>query len=121
LGKHLFTAVFEDNREYSYFLYFQEETALDISGPFDRGLWNHVILQASWNDPSLSRLVASLGALYKAGSSKAVTLSKEETDPHQQYAFQQYGRALKSVQARISANQHREAMKIALIASLLIY
>jgi hypothetical protein len=121
LGKHPFTAVFEDNREYSYFLYFQEEAALDISGPFDRGLWNHVILQASWNEPSLSGLVASLGALYKAGSSKAVTLSKEETDPHQQYAFQQYGRALKNVQARISDNQRRETMRIALIASLLIY
>jgi hypothetical protein len=80
-----------------------------------------VILQASWNEPSLSGLVASPGALYKAGGSKIVTLSKEETDPHQQYAFQQYGRALKNVQARISANKRRETMRIALIASLLIY
>lgn len=116
-----FTAVFEDNREYSYFLYFQEEAAIDVSGPFDRGLWNHVIIQASWNEPSLSGLVASLGALYKAGCSKSVTLSKGEKNPHQQYAFQQYGQALKNIKMRVSANQNDDTIRIALIASLLIY
>jgi hypothetical protein len=121
VGKTPFTAIFQDNREYSYFLYFQEEAAPNISGLFDRDLWNHVILQASWKESSLSGLVASLGALYKAGSSKAVTFSKEEKDPHQQYAFQQYGRALKTIQTKISANQYRDTMRIALIASLLIY
>jgi hypothetical protein len=121
LGKLPFTAVFHDNREYSYFLHFQEKAALDIAGAFDRSLWSHVIIQASWNEQSLSRLIASLGALHKAKGAKASNLSKEETDPHQQYALQQYGRALKSVQARISANQYRDTTRIALIASILIY
>ncbi|TVY19287.1 Transcriptional regulatory protein moc3 [Lachnellula arida] len=120
VGKSPFTAVFHDNREYSYFLYFQEEAAPNISGSFDRDLWTHVIIQASWKEPSLSGLVASLGALYKAGSS-TMTLSQEETDPHQQYAFQNYGRALRELQARISANPYRDTTRIALIASLLIY
>lgn len=121
LGKLPFTTVFRDNREYSYFQYFQEKAALDIAGTFDLSLWNRVIIQASWNEQSLCRLVASLGALHKAQVAKASNLSKEEADPHQQYALQQYGRALKSVQARISANQYRDATRIALIASLLIY
>jgi hypothetical protein len=95
LGKFPFTAVFQDNREYSYFLYFQEEAALDISSHFDQSLFNHVIIQSSWNEPSLCQLVASLGALYKTGSPKALDLSREETDLHRQYAVQQYGRSKK--------------------------
>jgi hypothetical protein len=121
LGRLPFTAVFQDNREYSYFLYFQQEAALDISSYFDQSLFNHVIIQSSWNEPSLRQLVASLGALYKAASPKALNLPNEETAPHRQYAFQQYGRALKSIQARISADQYRETTRVALIASLLIY
>lgn len=120
IGKSPYTAVFHDNREYSYFLYFQEEAAPNISGSFDRDLWDQVIIQASWKEPCLSGFVASLGALYKAGS-PTMTLYEKETDPHQQYAFQNYGRALRELQARISANPSRDTTRIALIASLLIY
>ena len=116
-----FTLVFRDNRQYSYFLYFQERAALEIAGAFDRNLWNHVIIRDSWNEQSLCRLAASLGALCKARGAKALNLPKEEIDSHEQYALQQYGRALKSVQAKISANQSRDTTRIALIASLLIY
>ncbi|RDW66604.1 hypothetical protein BP5796_09353 [Coleophoma crateriformis] len=116
-----FAAAFQDSRAYSYFLSFQDEAVIDIASEFDRHLWHGVILQASWNEPSLSQLVASLGAMYKAVGPKALHLSKGETQPHQQYAFQQYGRAIKGVQARISAVQHRDVTRIALIASLLIY
>jgi hypothetical protein len=115
-GKFPFTAVFHDNREYSYFLYFQEEAALGISSHFDQSLFNHVIIQSSWAEPSLCQLVASLGALYKAGSPKALDLPNEEPDPHRQYAVQQYGLALKNVYARISANEFRDTTRVALIA-----
>jgi hypothetical protein len=108
-----------ENTRTSY--YFQEEAAPNISSYFDRSLFNHVIIQSSWNEPSLCQLVASLGALYKAGSPKKTNLPKEETDPHRQYAFQKYGRALKSIQARISADQYRDATRVALIALLLLY
>ena len=119
-GKSPYTAIVHDDREYSYFLYFQEEAAPNISGSFDRDLWNHVIIQASWKEPSLSGLVASLGALYKARNS-TMTLSEGKTEPHEQYAFQNYGRALRELQVRISANPYRDTTRIALIASLLIY
>lgn len=121
LGRLPFTAAFQDNREYSYFLYFQQEAALDISSHFDQSLFSHVIIQASWIEPSLRQLVASLGALYKAGSPKLLSLSKEESDPHRQYAFHQYGQALKSVQAVIDANKYQNTTRVALIASLLIF
>ena len=121
LGASPSSAAFQDNREYLYFLYFQEEAAPNISSSFDRDLWSHVIIQASWKEPSLHGLVASLGALYKAGSLNAVTPSQVDRYPHEQYAFEKYGRALKMVQAKISANQFRDTARIALIASLLIY
>lgn len=80
-----------------------------------------MIIQASWSEPSLCQLVASLGALYKARGPRVLDISQEESDLHQQYAFRQYGRALKSVQARISTDQNRDTTRVALIASLLIY
>lgn len=121
LGRLPFIVVFQDNREYSYFLYFQQEAALGISSHFDQSLFTHVIIQSSWNEPSLRQLAASLGALHKAENPKTLNMPKQETDPHRQYAFQQYGQALKSVQARISANKYRDTTRVALIASLLIY
>lgn len=121
LGSLPFTSFFQDNREYSYFLYFQEESASDISEPFDGRLWNSVILQASWNEPSLCRLVAAIGALNKANGLGASNLSEDEMGSHQQYALRQYGRALKGIQAMVSTNQHGGTTRIALIASLLIY
>lgn len=121
LGRLPFTAAFQDDREFSYFLYFQQKAALEISSHFDQGLFTHVIIQSSWNEPSLRQFVASLGALYKAGSPKALNISKEESDLHRQYAFQQYGRALRNVQARIYADKYQDTPRVALIASLLIY
>jgi len=115
------TVAFRDNREYLYFLYFQEEAAPNISDLFDKDLWRYVIPQASWKDPALSGLTVSLGALYKAKSLNSDKLSKEEINIHQQYAFQQFGRSLRLIQARISTNKYEDITRVALIASLLIY
>ncbi|KFY89264.1 hypothetical protein V498_06475 [Pseudogymnoascus sp. VKM F-4517 (FW-2822)] len=116
-----FIAAFQDNREFSYFLYFQQEAALEISSHFDQSLFTHVIVQSSWNEPSLRQFIASLGALYKAGSPRALNISREESDLHRQYAFQQYGQALRNIQARIYADKYQDTARVALIASLLIY
>jgi hypothetical protein len=45
LGSFPFSAVFQDNREYSYFLYFQEEAKVGMASHFDEGLFNQVIIQ----------------------------------------------------------------------------
>lgn len=39
-----FNTVFRDNREYSYFLYFQEEAKIGMAGHFDESLFNQVII-----------------------------------------------------------------------------
>lgn len=45
LGGFPFNAVFQDNQEYSYFLYFQEEAKLGMASHFDESLFNQVIIQ----------------------------------------------------------------------------
>jgi hypothetical protein len=115
------TLAFQDNQEYSYFQYFRQNAALDISSHFDRGLFSHVIIQASWNEPSLCQLIASVGALYKADAPKSANQSKNDTATHRQYAFYKYGQALKRTQTRISVDQCPNTTRVALIASLLIY
>jgi hypothetical protein len=112
---------FQDNREYSSFQYFLQNAALDISNHFDRGLFSHVIIQASWNEPCLCQLIASVGALYRADAPKLADQSINNTDTHRQYAFYKYGQALKRVQTRISVDQCPDTTRVALIASLLIY
>lgn len=112
---------FHDTTEYSYFTYFRQEAAIDISSDFDDGLFNRVIIQSSWHEPSLCQLLASLGALYKSEGVNSLNRPTEETQRHRQYALQQYGRALKSVQTRISADQREDTTRLALIAALLVY
>ena len=115
------TTSFQDEREYKYFLHFQEEAALELSGPFDTSLWNHVILQACQDEPFLRRLTASIGALNKATRIRALNCCDEEANSHYQYALQKYGRALRGIQESISAAQTRDSTRIALITSLLVY
>lgn len=119
LGRLTSISVFQDNREYSYFQYFQQEAAPQISSHFDRGLFNHVIIQSSWNEPSLYQLMASVGALHKAENPKS--LNQSEIVNHRQYAFQQYGQALRRIQTRVSVDQYPDTTRVALVASLLIY
>ena len=119
------TAFFQDEREHKAFLHFQEEATIDLSGAFDASLWNHVILQACQNEPSLRRLTASIGALNKAKKLRAlnkfVKYYERDAISHEQYALRQYGRALQGVQEMISKSRGRDAARTALIAALLIF
>jgi hypothetical protein len=116
-----FTTFFQDGTEYQYFLNYQEEAAMELSGPFDTRLWNRVVLQACHSEPSLCRLTTALGALHRAARMRRSTCHEDEACLHEKYALKEYGRALKGVQEMIS-NPHRlDATRLALIASLLIF
>ncbi|KAF4629527.1 hypothetical protein G7Y89_g8610 [Cudoniella acicularis] len=116
-----FRTCFENNQEYQYLIHFQEETAFELSGPFDARLWNHVILQACQSEPSLCRLISALGALNKSSMLRATNSLLSEVERHQQYALWQYGRALKGIQQMISQRTANNSIRLALIAALLIY
>jgi hypothetical protein len=115
-----FTSIFRDNKEYMYFLHFQEDTARALSGPFDAKLWSCVALQACINEPVLVLLTTSIAALDKATRLGDSSQHTTEADAHQQYALLQYGRALRGVQRIIKAPSRRSA-RIVLIAALLIF
>lgn len=104
-----------------YFLNYQEEASLELSGPFDARLWNRVILQACHSEPSLCRLTAAIGALNRAARLKDSGSNEEEACSHEKYALREYGRALKGIQGMISDPHRRDTARMALIASLLIF
>jgi hypothetical protein len=116
-----FATFFQDGQEYMYFLNYQEEASLELSGPYDARLWNHVVLQACHNEPSLCRLTSALGALNRASTLRALGSYEQEADSHEKYALKEYGRALKGLQRTISDPQRRDTARVALIASLLIF
>jgi len=97
---------FEDEREHSSFLYFQQESVQNISGTHDSSLWDHLILQTCRNDVSARRLLVALGALTKARKmNQSPILYRRNTNSSisqsrdiEAYAFRQYGRALRGLQ-----------------------
>jgi hypothetical protein len=116
-----------DEREYQYFLYFQEETSRDLSSCFDTSLWSHVVLQASQGEPFLCQLIVSIGALSRAANVQTTSYdtalphrhaTQSEYSTHLQYARIQYGRALAGIQRSLDKKQ---SARVALIAAVLIY
>lgn len=73
------------------------------------------MLQACDN-PSILQLTIATAALSKA---QETDLWEAERSTHHQYALQQYGKALKGIQAMVSNGQ--DSMRVALIAALLIF
>lgn len=110
---------FRDNREYSYFLYFREKTAPELANFFECKLWSLVLLQASWNQPIICHLISSIGALNKAKSLGPVG-PLDGSCTHHQYAFRQYGGAIKSIRAILSPNGHQD-IRTLFVASILIH
>lgn len=91
--------------------------ACDISGPIPTDLWKIVMLRSSVEEPALRHMAIAVAALRK---SQAVHVAVEATG-HHRFAVQQYGRALKMVQAIIAVNRQNEGVRISLVASILIF
>jgi hypothetical protein len=109
------TAKFLNYEEFQYFNYFCDETAGKLSWYSEGGFWNNTIPQACHSELSLRSLTISVAALRKAQN------GDEEAASHQEFAFRQYGKALKEVQKTINTRSEPDATRIALISSLLIY
>ena len=106
---------FQDEADYHYFCLFRDKTSVELSAGFETTLWNQLVLQAC-DDLSILQLTIATAALSKA---QEQNLWEVERSTHHQYALQQYGKALKGIQAMVSKGQ--ESMRIALIAALLIF
>lgn len=112
-----FTSPFHDPGQNRYFLYFQERTIAELSGPFEEGLFSTVALQACYSEPSLMDLVSAIGAIHK--STRSVN-NVPEASMHKQQALLSYGQALAGIQ-RIVNKPTLHSPRLVLIAALLIF
>lgn len=108
------TALFGSEDEHRYFLLFRDEVALDLSGPLPTKTWNYIILQASAHSAVLRDLIVSIAALSKSKTSLELSSS------HRSFAIRQYGKALNNLR-QVIAESNDHAVRISLIASLLIF
>lgn len=106
---------FLSETEFQYFDYFRDNLVRDFSWYFNAGLWNHLVPQACYMEPSLRSLSISISALSKSKS------SNDQAALHETFALQQYAKALREVQEAINMETEPDAMRIALVASLLIF
>lgn len=109
------TALFKDQNEYQYWLYFRDEVAHDLSGNVPNKVWDYVILQTCNNSPILRDLTVAIAALRKSRHNFI------PPDTHHQYAVRKYGQALRSIQEMVSSRSDFETIRTTLIASILIF
>jgi hypothetical protein len=109
------TALFRDQEEYQYWLYFRDEIAHDLSGHVPTKCWNYVVLQACNDSPTLRYLTVAIAAL---GKSKYCPGASRQ---HRQVAVTKYGQALRSMRQMIASSNDLETIRTTLIASLLIF
>jgi hypothetical protein len=109
------TALFEDQREYQYFVYFRDEISHHLSGHVPAKCWNYVVLQACNDNPTLRHLTVAVAALNKS------KYSLGRSDTHHEFAVKRYGQALRGIQEIVASRDDTEAVRTTLIASLLIF
>lgn len=93
---------FGNEEEHRYFRVFETRTAPELTGYFDSGIWDRLILQACRREPFVWHAVVAIGALHKSlnmsqlWKSHCPTPAKGDDDgsTHHVFALQQYGRSL---------------------------
>jgi Fungal specific transcription factor domain len=109
------TALFRDQEEYQYWLYFRDEIVNDLSGHVPSKCWNYLVLQACNDAPAVRYLTVAIAAL---GKSKSASGARQR---HQQFAVMKYGQALRSIREMVASSSNLETIRTTLIASLLIF
>lgn len=109
------TAIFDNQAEYLYFLHFRDETSLDLSGTTWQPIWDSVILRTCNSSMAIRHLAMSVAAISKARDFPSTT------NEHHVFAGQFYGKGLRELQITIASKPREEGMRIALIASTLIF
>jgi hypothetical protein len=119
------TQLFDSEQDLRYFRIFCQETAHQISGPFNTGLWNRLMPQASEAVPFVRHAIIAVAALSKITGEADHTLmirgEGEESSRlrlEHQYALQQYEKALKGMRRSIENGEHdlRNAMLACLLS-----
>ncbi|KAE9364117.1 hypothetical protein N431DRAFT_496710 [Stipitochalara longipes BDJ] len=96
---------YSSDAEYRYFNVFRQRTAAELSGHLDSDVWSGWILRECHEQDFVRHAVVAIGAL--SAAVEAVQYSHENSScnrnelgaPHHKFALQQYGKALRLMQA----------------------
>jgi hypothetical protein len=116
------TGRFTSAHESQFFTLYVEETAPQISGPFQTSLWARLIPQVCEAEPFLRQLVVATAALSYVCTeefSEHGDLWAANRRSTYSYALKQYGKALRSM--RKANNNGNYDLRNALLACLLVY
>lgn len=89
-------SIFENEIDYSYFVFFHENTAVELSGYFETDIWNCLVLQMAHEEPFARQAIIAIGALTMTTNVTAASMNPEFFGPiarrHYDYALRQYGK-----------------------------
>ncbi|KEF56831.1 uncharacterized protein A1O9_07021 [Exophiala aquamarina CBS 119918] len=108
-----------DPRDLRALNYFQSLTILEIGGPWSTELFTKFLLPMSRHECSIRQAVVALGTLHEGYVEAGGSTKTDLACSTQRHALMQYGAAVRSVMA-LRINQHqRNAIDVALVASIL--
>lgn len=110
---------FQDDHQERYFHLFRNETAIELSGGFGSELWSRLVPQACHGEPCILHCAVALSALSKAFKLGRSPAHYHTSEPHHEYALQQYSKALRGVREVIAKG--KDSLRTVLIAALLIF
>jgi Fungal specific transcription factor domain len=116
--------LFRNQEEFQYFRFFADNTAPNLSCNYTSILWDHLVLQACQQDPSIFHAVVALGALdasvkrTRSCIKPAYRAQQYHNDEHYRFSLQQYSTAVKQMREAIESGKHD--LRTALLASILL-
>lgn len=106
------SALWMNSDEGSYFDYFRTVSIHDLSGYFEDPVWNTLILQAAYLEPSIKHAAIAVGAWNRSQAE-----NKLNRNPIEKYAMLKYLEAVKTLNQRLD-DGHVNA-ELVILASLL--
>jgi hypothetical protein len=88
----------EEKRGFQFFL---RNTAIELSGYYDRSFWEYLLLQASSVEPSLRHAVIAIGSLHEDFKNRRL----EYSPPNSGFAITQYTKAIAHLRKSLATGQ----------------
>lgn len=93
--------------------FFIRNTAEELSGYYDKGFWEYLLLQASSSEPALRHGVVAIGSLHEDFRNRKLLYSSTSTG----FAIDQYSKAIGNLRKSLAAG--KQASLTALMACIL--
>lgn len=122
------TLLFENEKEFSYFRHYCDETVASFAGAFELPIWSRIILQASHDQAFIRHAVIAIGSLSRSASLE-LTAGSQCSSPgetgcpdipklDENFVLQHYNKFLQGSRKALTSGQ--QGRRMALIVCLLI-